>query len=152
MWRYRLHRRYRQHLSKTADMHRKRKVELPLDMDSIFSNLYRSPPDARDDVYTPGTAFPASVDLTHKLPPAIDQGTVGPGAVSAACVALQYLVKLAGGGDFLISRIALYYATRVYVGDGSTECCLRNVCKAMSKYLIHPEHYWSYTVSRFAEE
>jgi hypothetical protein len=94
--------------------------------------------------------------MTPSLVPALDQGKLGSCSVNAACMALQYIIKRDGGGDFLTSRLALYYATRVYIGrerpDQDAGCDLRSMCKALSRYRMWPEQYWSYTVTRFAEE
>lgn len=132
-------------------------AEVPRAAAACFLNLKPSPEDKRDFKYTPKaliTSTPTSVDLTALLPPAYDQGELGSCAAHAGAVALRYLNKKQLSQDWMPSRLALYYITRVYImgvdpGDDSG-CTLREICKAMAAYAMPPEQYFKYDVSRFS--
>ncbi|KAG5192184.1 papain cysteine protease family protein [Tribonema minus] len=116
-----------------------------------------SPEDTRDYKFKAKTTYsnlPTSVDLTLLLPPALDQGALGSCAANAGSVALRFLYKKQIAQDWLPSRLALYYVTRVYMTgdapDEDTGCYLRDLCKAMSRYQLPPEIYWRYDISKFA--
>lgn len=131
-------------------------IVMPEAAQAKFLLLKPSPPDARDlkqRVSMNYTNLPISVDLTPLLPPAMDQGGIGSCAAHAAGLALRYLYKKQLSQDWMPSRLALYYVTRVYMtGDAPTEdtgCYMRDVCKAVAKYNLPPEVYWRYDESKF---
>jgi hypothetical protein len=133
-------------------------VVMPAAAHPRFLNLKPSPPDERDlkmhHFSTSFTAIPPALDLTPFLPPALDQGEIGSCAANASGLALRYLYKKQLQQDWMPSRLAIYYVTRVYMtgdapGDDSG-CVLRDVCKAVAKYTLPPEMYWKYDTSKFS--
>ncbi len=133
-------------------------VTMPEAAQPRLFKLKRSPPDGRDLRFSrkmSATALPASVDMTPLLPPALDQGDIGSCAAHAGGLALRYLYKKQVGQDWMPSRLALYFVTRVFTtGDAPEEdsgCYLRDICKAVAKYQLPPEIYWRYDVSKYAQ-
>lgn len=122
--------------------------------------LFKSPIDARDILHVPNpeklpAQLPVKVDLRPEMPPVLNQSTLGSCALNATSNALRHLLKKEGKGDWQPSRLYLYWNTRVNIehspADEDTGVCIRDVCKALSKYHACREIYWPYIVSKFSE-
>jgi C1A family cysteine protease len=127
--------------------------------------LRASPPDARDIVHPVGAVahmgstqvLPAKVDMRSGgigMPPVLDQGQLGSCASNAASNALRRLLRQEKLREWQPSRLYLYWNTRVGVelgapGDDSG-VCIRDVCKAISKYHACDEMLWPYAIEKFA--
>lgn len=123
-----------------------------------FLLLKPSPKDERDLQFPVSAHFsglPSSVDLSASMPRALDQGAIGSCAANAGGLALRYLYKKQLQQDWLPSRLALYFVTRVYMTgdapDEDTGCYLRDLCKAIAKYQLPPEMYWKYDPAKFSQ-
>ena len=120
-------------------------------------HLRRQPADPRDHVYAPklaATALPPKVDLSATSLPALEQGQLGSCSANSAAVILRYLLRKEKLGDWLPSRLYLYYNTRVKVehtpASDDSGAVLRDVAKALALYHDCDETYWPYDTSKFS--
>lgn len=118
--------------------------------------LKRDTPDSRDIVIEVDKGIfdlPKTFDLSHVMPPVLDQGSLGSCTANATSNALRYLLRKERQEDFLPSRLYGYYTTRVFVEHSDPNedsgCQIRDVCIALSKYHQLPEVYWPYDVQKF---
>lgn len=118
--------------------------------------LFQSPPDSRDYLHEPLGApdvLPTKVDLSPEMPPALQQGTLGACALHATSHCLRHLLQKEGKAQFQPSRLYLYWNTRVSVEhspvDEDTGVCIRDVCKALSRYHACDETVWPYIIENF---
>jgi C1A family cysteine protease len=117
-------------------------------------------PDHRDKILKMplmGRFFlPSSKDLRPlgKLPKVEDQYDIGSCTANACTSAFEYLMLSQGKPVTEMSRLFLYYATRVWVeGVPATEdsgAYLRDVMKALFKFGVCHEAAWPYVTSKFS--
>lgn len=119
--------------------------------------LFKSPVDDRDimhDAVQSSAILPSHMDLSEYMPPVLDQGELGSCASNATSNILRHLLKKEGKTEFQPSRLYIYFNTRVNVEhspvDEDTGVCIRDVCKALSKYHACSETVWPYIISRFS--
>ena len=131
--------------------------------------LKRSPPDHRDFVCAHPTFahienFPPVFDLRTppadsgipEMPAVLSQGILGSCGTQATSNSLRHLLMKEKLPVWQPSRLFIYYNTRVNI-EGSppgedTGVCIRDVCKALSKYHACDETIWPYDIERFSEE
>lgn len=122
-------------------------------------NLKPSPTDPRDLVHPvcaakPRALLPRHVDLRPEMPPVLDQGGLGSCASNAASNCLRYLLRKQGKPEFQPSRLYIYWNTRVNIAKApaaeDTGVCIRDVCKALTKYHACDETVWPYIESKFS--
>lgn len=90
---------------------------------------------------------PASVDLSHKLPPAYDQGKLGTCTANAIAAAVQYARRVLGKpSDFTPSRLFIYYQQRKIEGSLSLDAGgqLRDGIASVANVGVCPESDWPY--------
>ena len=119
--------------------------------------LFKSPVDDRDflhEAVQSSAILPSHMDLSEYMPPVLDQGELGSCASNATSNILRHLLKKEGKTEFQPSRLYIYFNTRVNVEhspvDEDTGVCIRDVCKALSKYHACSETIWPYIISRFS--
>ena len=99
------------------------------------------------------TILPVAVDLRSKMPPVLDQGSLGSCASHAMANTLHYLLRKEGAAEFSPSRLFLYYNTRVKIESASptedTGVALRDMCKALSKWHACKEDFCPYVIEDF---
>lgn len=92
----------------------------------------------------------SSTDLSSKMPPVLDQESIGSCAANACSNALRFCLGREGIAEFQPSRLFIYYQTRRVMGvplDEDTGCGLREVCRAVARYHVCPESLWPYDPS-----
>jgi C1A family cysteine protease len=105
--------------------------------------------------------LPSSVDLSPMTLPALDQENCGSCSANSAAAILRFLVRKEEGrtapfttGDWLPSRLFLYYNTRVKIeGTAPSEdsgCVLTDVPLALAQYHDCTEYYWPYDTTKFS--
>ena len=124
--------------------------------------LFKSPTDERDHVHAPytpaGLPAPKQVDMRKGLgmPPVLDQGSIGSCASNAASNALRRMLRALRMRECQPSRLFLYWNTRVKIEEISpgedSGVCIRDVCKALSKYQACDESVWPYVETQFSKE
>ena len=119
--------------------------------------LFKSPIDDRDIAHVHAVVpdvLPAHIDLSEEMPPVLDQGQLGSCASQATSNTLRHMLKMEKVHEFQPSRLYLYWNTRVNIehspGDQDTGVCIRDVCKALSKYHACNETVWPYIISKFS--
>ena len=101
---------------------------------------------------------PPQVDLSKEtyMPAVLDQGSLGSCAENAMANNLSFLLGKEKRPQWLASRLAMYYDTRVLVEDSpandDTGVTLEDLCQSVRKYHVFPESLWPYDVSKFAEK
>ncbi len=100
-------------------------------------------------------SLPPKVDLSGKIPTVLDQGQLGSCQSNAIAQDLRYCHIKENLGDFLGSRLFLYYYARK-VGDlpidQDTGSSLTDVFEAVQEYHVPSESVWPYDISKFAQE
>ena len=123
-------------------------------------------PDHRDMKFVAGTSFlsrllapilaPAAVDLRKNCSSVESQGDLGSCTAHAATSAMEFLYKKAGKTQPELSRLFLYYATRVWVAGESSSAdngaMIRDVMRALAKHGVCIEKEWAYRRDRFSTE
>lgn len=115
-------------------------------------------PDFRDYRYSTirpkAKALPKSVNLKNKMSPVEDQGQLGSCTANAAAGALEFLEIKAKLPLVDLSRLFVYYNTRVIEGTVSSDsgAMLRDVIKTLAKDGVCPESQWPYLISRFTKK
>lgn len=115
-------------------------------------------PDHRDRKlprHTEDGALPPSADLRPTCPDVVDQGQLGSCTANGSTSAMEFLYKKAGQENPLLSRLYLYYVTRVRVeGTPATEdsgCMIRDVMKALASIGTCKDATWPYDISKFSD-
>lgn len=115
----------------------------------------RQPVDDRDLVFavaqTVMKALPASVDLSPKMGPQLDQedlGCCGPNSVDEC---IEYAEIAAGKPPTSASRLFIYYVTRSLMGTIKEDSGVdnRTLLKALNKFGYCPESMWPYNTAKF---
>ena len=116
-------------------------------------------PDARDHLYAAPpqylTALPTQVDLRDQLPKEIyDQGQLGSCTANAIGAAFEFGLLKQGLGDFMPSRLFIYYNERAMEGTVDTDsgAMIRDGIKSVNKQGVCPETSWTYDISKFAQK
>ena len=97
---------------------------------------------------------PPAASLRSGMPSVKDQGSLGSCTAHGATAAIEYLMVHDKKPEVDLSRLFLYFASRVWVeGENPTEdsgCAIRNVMKALRSYGACVEKMWPYNVDAFA--
>jgi C1A family cysteine protease len=115
-------------------------------------------PDARDYLYSAPDAvlaeLPKQVDLRSDCPEIYDQGQLGSCTANAIGAAFQYQDKKQGGGDFIPSRLFIYYNERVIEDTVDTDsgAMIRDGIKSLAKLGVCPETMWPYDIPKFRDK
>ncbi len=120
----------------------------------------RDTPDPRDQKYAAPfwkkLFLPAKADLRSFCSRVEQQGDIGSCTANASTSAVEFLYKKSGRPQPELSRLFLYYATRVWVADEAPTtddgAMIRNVVKALAKYGVCYESTWAYASPRYALE
>jgi C1A family cysteine protease len=85
------------------------------------------------------------------MPPIMYQGDLGSCVAHTAISALRWHVIRSGGNDRQLSRLGLYFFTRMIEGtiNDDAGCEARNCIKAIRKYGAGDESLWPYVEKRF---
>lgn len=100
---------------------------------------------------------PPNVDLSQKayMPSVLDQQTLGSCAENAMANNLNFLLGKENLPQWLASRLAMYYNTRVLIenspANDDTGVTLEDLCQAVNKYHVFPEKLWPYNIANFAD-
>ena len=104
--------------------------------------------------FTPMSSFmlPLSVDLRPECPPVYDQGNLGSCTANASGGLAHFLVKKLDLWNFMPSRLAEYYWTRVFEGDPGQDngASVQDAVNTMTTYGVANEALWWYDVAKFA--
>jgi C1A family cysteine protease len=111
-------------------------------------------PDTRDLKFGAAAAKPPlSCDLRPYCPPVEDQGDLGSCTANAGVSLYEYLENRHKKTFVDLSRLDLYYDTRVLVEgvnpDDDSGAYIRDTVKAMKNYGVGNEKLWPYDVSMF---
>jgi len=115
-------------------------------------NVKPSPRDKKDFVYSSTFKLDRSVDLRSYDSPIEDQGTLGSCVSHAVTSAYENMLRSSYNDMTELSRLFLYYHTRLLensVSYDSGVIYLRSAMKAGNKYGICREDFWDYTISEF---
>lgn len=118
------------------------------------SGWYKDRVDHRDHALPLSTmALPARVSLVKTCPDIEDQGPLGSCTANAATSAMEMLYRKLGKPNPDLSRLFLYFTTRVFI-EGSTPgddtgASIRDTMKACARYGVCFDKSWPYDVSRF---
>lgn len=118
----------------------------------------RDLPDHRDLLYQiilPGKRLPVSVDLRSGCTRIENQFHIGSCTANASTSAMEFLAKKLGRPCPDLSRLFVYFATRVWVAGGKptedTGATIRDVMKALATYGACLEDVWPYETPRFTQ-
>ena len=109
-------------------------------------------PDERDYKYKAVvTKLPESVDLTEKLMPVRDQGSLGACTAFATGAMVEYVRTKNNLKNWYVSPLFTYYATRQIEGtiDVDAGAYVRNALKSAANYGTTKEDYWPYDIQKF---
>ncbi|HUU88608.1 MAG TPA: C1 family peptidase, partial [Candidatus Glassbacteria bacterium] len=110
-------------------------------------------PDFRDHTYslTAPKKLPTLVDMRDLCPPIYDQGTLGSCTANAVGANFQFLHNKANLGNFMPSRLFVYYNERAIEGTIKYDAgaMLRTGIKTLNKHGVCPEPLWKYHVNKF---
>jgi C1A family cysteine protease len=107
-------------------------------------------PDLRDHIYAAPkqtlVELPPSVDLRPQDSPVYDQGQIGSCTANAIAAAFEFDVRKQLLGDFVPSRLFIYYNERSMEGDVGTDsgAQIRDGVKSVAKLGVCPEAEWPY--------
>lgn len=129
-----------------------------------LSGWKRDRPDHRDLLmktsFIQGLFIPKISDLRKASPVVLskveDQGDIGSCTANSSTSVFETLYLKANKPETNMSRLFLYYATRVWTektapGDDSG-CQIRNVMRTLAQYGVCFEKTWPYDVPRFLQE
>jgi C1A family cysteine protease len=115
-------------------------------------------PDHRDHRYAAPRAvlakLPAKIDLRPKCPPVLQQGELGACTAHAIGNAHRFNQrKLKAKGEFLPSRLFIYYNERAILGTirEDSGAMIRDGIKSIAKQGACPETLWPYDIAKFAK-
>lgn len=96
-------------------------------------------------------ALPSSVDLRNNCPGVYNQGDLGSCTANAAAGLAQYMMKKQNLGNWIPSRLALYYWNRMQEGtiNEDSGASLYDAMGSMVKYGVPHESMWPYNIARF---
>lgn len=116
------------------------KKDLPDQRDFLFSEHFKT-----------ATTLPASVDLRQYCSKVEDQGNLGSCTANSAVGALEYLENKDGGSFVDLSRLFLYYNTRVieHTTRYDSGCTLRDTVKSLVRYGACNESSFPYIERKF---
>jgi C1A family cysteine protease len=112
-------------------------------------------PDQRDHLYAAPpqylAALPASTDLTGQCPPIYDQGMLGSCTANAIAGAIEFDRMKQSIGDFVPSRLFIYYNERAIEGTVSIDsgAMIRDGIKSVASDGVCPEPEWPYDITNF---
>jgi C1A family cysteine protease len=116
-------------------------------------------PDHRDFSYAAPRGIlrklPARVDLVKACPPVYDQGQLGSCTANAIGAAFEFgLRKQAPAGDFVPSRLFIYYNERVLENTVPMDngASIRDGMKSVHHQGVCPEREWPYEIGKFADK
>ena len=115
-------------------------------------------PDHRDHLYAAPIVhlqtLPPSVDLTPACPPVYDQGQLGSCTANAIAGAIQFDRRKQGLGDFIPSRLFIYYNERDMEGtvDSDSGAQIRDGVKSTATVGACTEPTWPYDIAAFAQK
>ena len=119
-----------------------------------LSGWKRDLPDHRDFILKVKAKLPTVIDLRPNTPLVEDQKSLGSCVANAATSAMEYLYIKQKKPIKEMSRLFLYYSTRVWVENTSPDddsgCSIRDAMKALNKYGTCFEKTWPYQISKFA--
>lgn len=126
-------------------------------MTHIYSWI-RDLPDKRDLKFTTKkygsvVKLPPSVDLRSKCSKIEDQADLGSCTAQASVACLEYLEKIHNRRFSDLSRLFVYYNTRIIENTVKIDsgASLRDTMKSLSKYGVCAESDWPYIISRFSQ-
>ena len=95
--------------------------------------------------------LPKSIDLRNRCSAVEDQGNIGSCTANAAIGILEFLDAVPDNTYVNLSRLFLYYNTRLLEGTQSYDsgCTIRGTFKALNRYGVCPESRWPYTISKY---
>lgn len=120
--------------------------------------LIRDLPDCRDFMFsiTAPRVLPPKVDLreTGNCPPVWDQGQLGSCTGHGVGFLYAFAHKAQGLGDFMPSRLFIYYNERVmeHTVRSDAGAQIRDGVKSLSKVGVATEALWPYKISKFANK
>ncbi len=99
--------------------------------------------------------LPRKVDLTSWCSKIEDQKDLGSCTANAATSCIEYIYKKAGKPQPELSRLFLYFATRVWIAqeepNSDNGAMIRDVMKALAKYGTCIEGLWPYQRQKYFE-
>lgn len=114
----------------------------------------RDLPDLRDHVYaapevSPGSALPASADLSSGLPACYDQGQIGSCTANSIAGAFEFALRKENLTDFMPSRLFIYYNERAMEGHVGSDsgAQLRDGLKSIGTQGVCAETEWPYDIA-----
>lgn len=121
-------------------------------MDKHAYGWVRDRPDSRDLLFAAAPTAMKNVDLRPKMPKVFDQGQLGSCTANASTAVLQYAEKLKGDSSIRLSRLEVYYYSRLLEGtvneDAGAE--IRDSFKVIANHGAANENFWPYDISKFA--
>ena len=112
-------------------------------------------PDHRDHYYAApvekAAVLPVSTDLRAQCPPVYDQGQLGSCTANAIAGAIEFDRLKQKVGDFMPSRLFIYYNERVieHTVDSDSGAQIRDGIKSVAKQGDCPETEWPYVITKF---
>lgn len=109
-------------------------------------------PDHRDLTFSAAPkVVPPMVDLRSKMPPVYDQGQIGSCTANAICAAVEYLHVAESKGDWVPSRLFLYYNERDIEGTTESDAGaqIRDGIKTLINNGVCHESLYPYRESEF---
>jgi C1A family cysteine protease len=127
------------------------------------NRIYNIIPDIKDErdfmfkaekLKVDNVILPSSVDLSDKMPPILDQGSLGSCGPSQISNSMRYCLSKLKFDEFQPSRLYMYYFARLAEGsslDQDTGITIRGGLKAIQKYGACSENNWGYNIPKFTE-
>ena len=116
-------------------------------------------PDQRDYMYAAPHALvkklPSKVDLRKLCPPVYNQGELGSCTANAIGAAFEFgLMKQKKAGDFMPSRLFIYYNERVmeHTVNNDNGAEIRDGVKSVNKQGVCPEKMLPYDINKFTKK
>ncbi|MFN8340842.1 MAG: C1 family peptidase [Cyclobacteriaceae bacterium] len=114
-------------------------------------------PDQRDIPYIPSSSIlkklPSKIDLRDKMPPVMDQGTLGSCTAHVMAAVYQFDLTRQKAREIVPSRLFIYYNQRATFQSTQSDsgAGFRNGLKSLCKQGVCPENMWPYEPHRFAD-
>lgn len=95
--------------------------------------------------------LPKSIDLRKRCSKVEDQGNIGSCTANSAIGLLEFLDAVPDNTYVNLSRLFLYYNTRLIEGSQGYDsgCTIRDAMKSLNTYGVCPESRWPYTTSKY---